>query len=141
MEDDHAIVYTTIKLKGTKTICAVNMVYVCVGNMCPCLSTVCMKDSTDCKNTLSYQGPLKNLALKRKAYQSTKGGWDPNLAVDGSTYYQPWGKAGSCTHTGTEPHPWWYVDLGHVYHIQSIKVQTRVECCGIFSLQNKYVLK
>jgi hypothetical protein len=57
-------------------------------------------------------------------------GWDgsPHLAVDGS-YSQQYGDK-TCMHTQLEVNPWWRVDLGHHYHLHSVKVWNRADCCG-----------
>ena len=50
-----------------------------------------------------------------------------NLAVDASTsanFYQ-----GSCTATTSENSPWWYVDLGHVFHVSTLRLTPRTDCC------------
>ena len=76
-----------------------------------------------------HLGQLRNLALKQKAFQSSiNHGGLPSRAVDGvknDDWYQK-----SCTHTSTEPNPWWYVDLGDVHNIQTISVLNRGDCCG-----------
>ena len=70
-----------------------------------------------------------NLAVGKLATQSsTRFGGIPSRAVDGNTdgyYYK-----GSVTHTYNSDKPWWRVDLGNDYQINSVKLFNRVGCCG-----------
>ncbi|MFM1988984.1 MAG: hypothetical protein RJA99_1941 [Pseudomonadota bacterium] len=72
---------------------------------------------------------LHELSHRRPATQSsTAYGGSPERAVDGSrdgTY-----TAGSVTHTGTDPQPWWQVDLGASQAIGAIRVWNRGDCCA-----------
>lgn len=71
---------------------------------------------------------LPNLALQKPATQSTTGwGGLASRAVDGNTsgiYNQ-----GSITHTAVQTDPWWRVDLGAKYSLESISVFNRTDCC------------
>ncbi|XP_048057801.1 uncharacterized protein LOC125275146 [Megalobrama amblycephala] len=70
-----------------------------------------------------------NLALNAKAVQSSLGQplGDSQHAVDGnrdSDYFKS-----SCTHTNSEISPWWRVDLGNVYSVNSVTITNRGDCC------------
>jgi hypothetical protein len=49
-------------------------------------------------------------------------------AVDGDDSSR-W-ESNSCTHTQTDNSPYWSVDLGKVYKIESVKVTNRQDCCS-----------
>lgn len=51
-----------------------------------------------------------------------------NRAVDGNADNLWTGN--SCTHTKYEFKPWWEVELGNAYHISSVSVTNRGDCCG-----------
>lgn len=73
----------------------------------------------------SAQAALINVALGQSASQSTtNGSYVAGLAVDGILT--------NFTHTAgtaTDPNPWWKVDLGGSYAIQSITLENRHDCC------------
>ena len=65
-----------------------------------------------------------NIALGKKAYQSTTGsGGVAALAVDGITDDDY--SRGSCTHTVRTISPWWMVDLGRHFSISHLRVFNR----------------
>ena len=64
-----------------------------------------------------------NVALNRPAFESSSASGGPNIAVDGNT--SPFYGDGSCTHTTTQPGPWWSVQLDRVYHISKVVVYNR----------------
>jgi azurin/type 1 glutamine amidotransferase len=70
-----------------------------------------------------------NIATKGTAKQSSiASGGKPELAIDGNTdgVYNN----GSVTHTSeSASSPWWEVDLGKTYPIESINIYNRVDCC------------
>ena len=116
---------------------------VCVGLGKSC--TVCIDDSQcndgdDC-NVVEYcaangfcstgQQPLecRNVAQGKQAVQSTtyyRETWDGEAwgAVDGNRNQN----LGSITHTESETEPWWEVDLGQGYRIESVHIYNRVDC-------------
>ncbi|XP_061463147.1 fucolectin-like [Rhineura floridana] len=79
------------------------------------------------------QGVAHNLAKGRPAYQSSLYPHPivgaASKAVDGNCSGE-WYTDGSCTHTGFEMEPWWYVDLGDQYAISAVVVKNRGDCCG-----------
>ena len=40
------------------------------------------------------------------------------------------GSNNSCFHTGKDVRPYWKVDLGAVYDLQTIVLHNRLDCCG-----------
>ncbi|MCH8921772.1 MAG: CotH kinase family protein, partial [Planctomycetes bacterium] len=70
--------------------------------------------------------PLSNVALNKPARQSTNGfGLPAGNAVDGNR------GGNSISHTATgDVRPWWEVDLGDDFFIESINVFTRDNCCS-----------
>ncbi|XP_007569948.1 fucolectin-1-like [Poecilia formosa] len=74
----------------------------------------------------------KNVALHGKATQShrlkSEFSMDANNAIDGNRNSDL--TRGSCTHTGSQAHPWWRVDLLESYIITSISVTNRGDCCS-----------
>lgn len=82
---------------------------------------------------------LVNLALGKKAFQSSTGyGGNSNRAVDGKTDGNYMTTA-SVTHTNQELHAWWQVDLGKVETIDLIRIWNRTDCCAE-RLSDFYVL-
>ncbi|MCG3113612.1 MAG: discoidin domain-containing protein [Candidatus Manganitrophus sp. SB1] len=79
---------------------------------------------------------LENIALGKPARQSSNGGGEARLAVDGNTNGDY--NLGSVTHTGGESHSWLEIDLGAVEPIDSIRVWNRTDCCG-FRLNNYWI--
>ncbi|XP_061463143.1 fucolectin-like isoform X2 [Rhineura floridana] len=79
------------------------------------------------------QGVAHNLAKGRPACQSSTLSnpivGTASKAVDGNCSGE-WFKDGSCTHTGWDMEPWWYVDLGGQYAISAVVVKNREDCCG-----------
>lgn len=71
-----------------------------------------------------------NVAVQGVATQSTTGfGGGPERAIDGNTS-GVFGEA-SVSHTDTgDPTPWWEVDLGQEYDIDSIVLWNRTDCCS-----------
>ena len=82
----------------------------------------------------SQFGPLPigaNLAFLGAAsanQSSTANGGDAGRAVDGDTDGDF--SNGSVTHTANELQPWWEIDLGAVYPLDSIRLWNRTDCCG-----------
>ena len=84
----------------------------------------------------------QNVALNKPAKQSTDYVDNPddpsgkaNLAVNGAIDPQTGAMLGNwyanqVTHTKLEKSPWWQVDLGRSYDIQSITIWNRTDCCG-----------
>jgi hypothetical protein len=73
--------------------------------------------------------PGINLAKGKEAVQSsTHSGGDAARAVDGNTN-GAWNRK-SVSHTGKMDGPWWRVDLGAVYKIQSIRIHNRTDSHG-----------
>lgn len=76
-----------------------------------------------------------NVALNKTATQSssfTQGAGEPSKAVDGNTSGL-WAN-GSISHTqggGGETDPWWQVDLGQNYAIDSIKIYNRIDSASL----------
>ncbi|XP_055521506.1 fucolectin-like [Leucoraja erinacea] len=70
-----------------------------------------------------------NVAMRGKATQSSTGGYaTADKAIDGSRdgdYHH-----GSCTHTRSEPQPWWSVDLFAQESVLSVKITNRADCCS-----------
>ncbi|XP_062835973.1 fucolectin-like [Anolis carolinensis] len=76
---------------------------------------------------------VANLARGRLAFQSSLYP-DPDYgvaskAVDGNCNGD-WYGSRSCTHTKQEYEPWWYVDLGDQYAVNTVLVKNRGDCCG-----------
>ncbi|KAH0617341.1 hypothetical protein JD844_015393, partial [Phrynosoma platyrhinos] len=83
-----------------------------------------------CKTNLKGLG--RNLAKGRPAFQSSISSilncCVASKAVDGNCKGEYLRK--SCTHTGKDLEPWWYVDLGNQYAISFVVVKNREDCCG-----------
>ena len=83
--------------------------------------------------------PVTNVALGQSAVQSsTSFNGAASRAVDGNTdgvYLNA-----SVTHTGFEVSPWWQVDLGEVYDLETIVVWNRTDNCCVQRLTNFDVL-
>uniref|UniRef100_A0A087Y4N1 Fucolectin tachylectin-4 pentraxin-1 domain-containing protein n=1 Tax=Poecilia formosa TaxID=48698 RepID=A0A087Y4N1_POEFO len=79
-----------------------------------------------------FFNPQNNVALHGKATQShrlkSEFSMDANNAIDGNRNSDL--TRGSCTHTGSQAHPWWRVDLLESYIITSISVTNRGDCCS-----------
>ncbi|XP_029307058.1 fucolectin-like [Cottoperca gobio] len=74
-------------------------------------------------------GSGSNLALFGKASQSsTYYGASPQRAIDGNTE-GTYGK-GSCSCTRRQTNPWWRVDLGKTYKIDTVTITNRKDCCS-----------
>lgn len=73
---------------------------------------------------------LMNVALGGSASQSTTGfGGLASRAIDGNTSGE-WGD-GSVSHTARgDNNPWWEVDLGSGFQIESINIWNRTDCCA-----------
>ena len=83
----------------------------------------------------------QNVALNKPARQSTDYADNPgdpsckaNLAVNGAVDPKTGAPLGSLygnqvTHTKLEKSPWWQVDLGASYNIESIVIWNRTDCC------------
>ncbi len=70
-----------------------------------------------------------NIALGKSTWQSP-GLADSSKAVDGNSDSN-YG-AGSCTHTDVNiPKRNWAVNLGRRYHLSSVKITNRGDCCGM----------
>ncbi|MBI3811898.1 MAG: discoidin domain-containing protein [Nitrospirae bacterium] len=79
---------------------------------------------------------LENIALGKSARQSSTGGGDARLAVDGNTNGDY--DLGSVTHTGRDLNSWLEVDLGAVESIDSVRIWNRTDCCG-FRLSDYWI--
>ena len=77
----------------------------------------------------SNESTLVNIAENKRVKQSSTG-WDSpaERAVDGNTNGD-WRK-NSVTHTDTEAHAWWRVDLSTTHQIDSIQIWNRTDCCS-----------
>lgn len=76
----------------------------------------------------SCGGEVRNVALGKPTSQSTiayQG--ESSRAVDGNTSGRYADK--SVTHTDFEAAPWWRVDLGAAYQVQSVILFNRTDCC------------
>ena len=81
--------------------------------------------------------PPVNVALSKPASQSSDAyGGIAARGVDGNS--SGFFGDGHMTHTGLQVEPWWEVNLGASYMIQTIKVYNRTECC-IERLNDSYV--
>ena len=82
-----------------------------------------------CVLPMAWGENLTNLALKKKAHQSSTGyGGDAHRAVDGNRDGN-YG-ANSVSHTNNGSGEWWEVDLGTVRQIKEIRIFNRTDCCG-----------
>lgn len=77
--------------------------------------------------TLSTQKSL-NIAIGKTVRQSSVGGGDARLAVDGNTDGDF--AHGSVSHSGKDVNAWFDIDLGDVESIDSMKIWNRTDCCG-----------
>ncbi|XP_042187630.1 fucolectin-like [Callorhinchus milii] len=71
----------------------------------------------------------ENVARRGIASQSTTNwGGKAERAIDGNRngFYHN----NSCSHTNTDPMPWWQVDLLHCEQIISVKLYNRIDCCS-----------
>ncbi|XP_049425184.1 uncharacterized protein LOC125884330 [Epinephelus fuscoguttatus] len=68
---------------------------------------------------------LQNVALNKKAVQSSVGFGDAARAVDGNK--DPRLTSKTCIHTKEESDPWWRVDLQNVYKIAAVTITNRKE--------------
>jgi hypothetical protein len=86
--------------------------------------------------------PVGNVALGKLAYQSStysENGGVASCAVDGNTD-GVWANK-SVTLTNLDTNPWWEVDLGGLYYIDSIEVWNRTDSVAIKQrLDNCYVI-
>lgn len=84
------------------------------------------------------QGPVAtNLAQGKPAFQSSDPiGGSASRAVDGNTDGD-WSH-GSVTHTNADQYAYWYVDLGSIQQISTVKIWNRTDCCQD-RLSNFYV--
>ncbi|XP_046391266.1 uncharacterized protein LOC124159479 isoform X1 [Ischnura elegans] len=70
-----------------------------------------------------------NVAAGKAAMQvSTEQGGSPSKAIDGST--SSFFTADTCTLTGLERSPWWYVNLLEPYMVQLVRLDFGKSCCG-----------
>uniref|UniRef100_A0A4W3H0S7 Fucolectin tachylectin-4 pentraxin-1 domain-containing protein n=1 Tax=Callorhinchus milii TaxID=7868 RepID=A0A4W3H0S7_CALMI len=72
---------------------------------------------------------VQNVARRGIASQSTTNwGGKAERAIDGNRngFYHN----NSCSHTNTDPMPWWQVDLLHCEQIISVKLYNRIDCCS-----------
>jgi murein DD-endopeptidase MepM/ murein hydrolase activator NlpD len=80
-------------------------------------------------NAATPVSSAQNLALGKPASQSSNGSIvSPGLAVDGNTDGNY--RNNSTTHTLSDMHAWWQVDLGTINSIQSIRLWNRTDCCS-----------
>ncbi|XP_051872449.1 fucolectin-6-like [Pristis pectinata] len=69
-----------------------------------------------------------NVALRGKATQSsTSSGGVADRAIDGNR--NPYYFNHSCTHTKSESHPWWSIDLFQEEYVLVVKITNRADCC------------
>lgn len=95
----------------------------------------------DSNNPVYCLSPF-NLALDKPASQSsTYGDGLASLAVDGNVegLGGPWGANANITHTISELHPWWQVDLENQANIEEIRITNRQDSCCLSRLNNFYV--
>jgi len=71
---------------------------------------------------------LQNIANGKSAKQSSTGGGNAMLAVDGNTDGNY--SHGSVTHTGQDKNAWFEIDLGNIERIGNVKIWNRTDCCG-----------
>jgi hypothetical protein len=71
---------------------------------------------------------LSNIALGKVARQSSIGGGEAGLAVDGNTDGDF--VHGSVSHSGRDANAWLEVDLGQVEPIDNVRIWNRTDCCG-----------
>jgi hypothetical protein len=70
-----------------------------------------------------------NIALKGTASQSSVSyDGEANRAIDGNANGDF--IKGSVTHTSGKDQPWWEVDLGGAYLVESVIIRGRTDCCG-----------
>ncbi len=83
--------------------------------------------------------PLTNVATGGVATQSStyQSGTGATLAIDGNTDGNFFDN--SVTHTNAEYQPWWQLDLGATYAIDTINLWNRTDCCAE-RLSNFYIL-
>ncbi|KAI8506659.1 hypothetical protein Bbelb_160860 [Branchiostoma belcheri] len=83
------------------------------------------------KVVLPGAGVHGNVALGRPAYQTSSGGGDAGLAVDGNTATDYFSQPATCTHTANpaRPNPSWWVDLGRSYMAERVVIFNRQDCC------------
>jgi hypothetical protein len=128
--------YVRVELKGTNYL---NLVEVQIESGGSGTSTGSSTTSTPVDPGKSAG---QNVALNKPAKQSSDYVENPddpagkaNLAVNGAIDPQTGAMLASwygnqVTHTKLEKSPWWQVDLGRSYDIQSITVWNRTDCCG-----------
>ena len=68
---------------------------------------------------------MNNLALGRPARQTTGANADNAVDGDRNGHYM---KGQSCTHTINTDNPWWVVDLGSNFTIETVIIYNRVDC-------------
>jgi len=71
---------------------------------------------------------LENIALGKVARQSSFGGGEARLSVDGNTDGNF--VNGSVTHSGKDVNAWLEIDLGKTEKIDKVKIWNRTDCCG-----------
>ena len=76
--------------------------------------------------TVPRPAAAQNIALGRPTGLSSNP--PGSLAVDGNTNGDY--SAGSVFHTVFESNAWWYVDLGASYHISTVRIWNRTDCCA-----------
>ena len=82
--------------------------------------------------------PINNVARGKDTSQSSYvSGVPASRAVDGNTDGN-WAN-NSVTHTALDYQPFWQVDLGSSYTLQTIRIWNRTDCCST-RLSNYYVL-
>ena len=88
---------------------------------------LCPSDSNKFRPGICPGPEWLEMSSKVTHQSSTDSQRSSHLAVDSSTsanFYQ-----GSCTLTSSESNPWWYVDLGHVYEVNMVRLTPRTDCC------------
>ncbi|KAG8222314.1 hypothetical protein J437_LFUL001856 [Ladona fulva] len=87
------------------------------------------KASFDTKTTSSDHLFVLNVAAGKAAMQvSTEQGGTPSKAIDGST--SSFFTTDTCTLTGLERSPWWYVNLLEPYMVQLVRLDFGKPCCA-----------
>lgn len=78
----------------------------------------------DIKNTTAT-----NLALNKAASASSQYNSDCNAAKANNGSSDVSDNCGGWSPTGSDPNPWWQVDLGSAYRISTLELVTRQNCC------------
>lgn len=83
---------------------------------------------------ISFYAAEVNLALKKKAFQSTEDyGGNANLATDGflGRNFSNITLVPQCAQTeGNRTRPWWRVDMGHIVNVTNVTLFNQIEDVG-----------